>query len=145
MEKTPRSSNDASASRGNSEYEALTDRLFQGDPKAQISYPPVPFEKRQSLLERSIEALGQVRYLRIQSFDEDDQQAEMVRLSLVAGAPHPTEAVQADIRSVWRNHVVGSRTSLHVVRLTPRGFDFRFTLLDDGVFLTGVYQVELGP
>lgn len=144
MEKTPRSFNDASASRGNSEFEALTDRLFQGDPRAMISCPPVPSAKRQALLERSIEALGEVQYLTIELCEDGELPREIVCLTLVANTSHPSEAVQADIRSAWRNVVVGSRTSLHVVRLTPRGFDFRFSLLDDGVFLTGVYQVALG-
>ncbi len=137
MDKRRRSPHEADIFRGDHERETLADHLFEGAPGGNYRYQPAPSEKKQALVEFSLEALSQLSYLTVESVDHGDT----VRIRLISDGTHPLELVQSDIRSAWRAGVVRMRTSLHVIRQTPEGFDFRFAIHDDGAFLTGVYEV----
>ncbi|HVT13494.1 MAG TPA: hypothetical protein VHE55_14615 [Fimbriimonadaceae bacterium] len=133
MDRFRRSPHGEDVLRGEPGQETLADHLFEGAP----GYQPASSEKKQALVELSLEALAQLSYLAVDSVEHGDA----ICIRLTSDGTHPIEIVQAEIRAAWRAGVVRTRTSLHVVRQTPDGFHFRFAIHDDGAFLTGVYEV----
>lgn len=99
--------------------------------------------RRQALLELSIEALESVEGLAIVSAVVRQDAQEMVVIRADVSSAHSAETVQAMIRRAWQMLIVRGRTSLHVIRQVPEGFEFRFAVLDLGGYLTGVFEVHL--
>jgi hypothetical protein len=114
------------------------------DASGHPQYKPAGRHERLALLDASVDAIQRLPYLKIVATSEADNEEEMIRLQCKADGRVAAELMQSAIRAVWKSHVVRGKTSLHIIRVTERGFDFRFTLLEHGVFSTGIYAVELG-
>lgn len=120
---------------------ALPDRLFEEPTDPRSLYAPAPVERVEALREIAVEALGSLTYLDLDSSSIEPDPRQMIHLHLSSKGQRPVSAIQADLRSVWRSAIARSKSSLHVFRSTDEGFDFRFALLDQGDFITGVFSV----
>ncbi len=99
--------------------------------------------ERMRLVERSVDVLSALDQFEVVGSESSEDEQEMIRVHLAARGHLTAYSARAKIKTAWKMEIAGSRTSLHVFRDTPAGFELRFVILDQGTFLSGVYEVEL--
>jgi hypothetical protein len=105
----------------------------------------IPFSRdsRADLARLCVKALEHIPRLEIDGVTHDDASGEMIHISVRSMGGHTKESLQSEIRAAWKSEVVRDKTSLNSIRQTEEGFEFRFSVLDEGCSVTGVFAVTV--
>ena len=117
------------------------DGLRTGDfawPLGDIPQPALTEE----LLRHCLEAVALLPSCDVRSGSISEDPKAAVQVEVTVPEDVNWETVRADLKRVWKAEVVRTRTSLHVICRARNGFDFRFSILGDGHFLTGIILVR---
>ena len=115
-------------------------------PQAQTAYSSGSASVRHScerVLRLCALALQEIPNLAVLDEAIQDDPNEMVHLEVVATGSQSPASIQADLKSLWRRSIAPATPSLHHFRTTAVGFEFRFTVIDNGTCVSGAISITV--